>query len=50
VTDRDIRNNLVGIIVGALPQPPMMIPQLFDILLRSSAGARRRPASRERRR
>jgi cytochrome P450 len=31
--DRDIRNNLVGIIVGALPQPPMMIPQLFDILL-----------------
>jgi cytochrome P450 len=33
MTDRDIRNNLVGIIVGALPQPPMMIPQLFDILL-----------------
>lgn len=32
-SDREIRNNLIGLIVGALPQPPMVIPQLFDILL-----------------
>lgn len=31
--DRGIRNNLIGLIVGALPQAPMLIPQLFDILL-----------------
>ncbi len=31
--DREIRNNLIGLIVGALPQPPMVIPQLFDVLL-----------------
>jgi cytochrome P450 len=33
MSDREIRNNLAGIITGGLPQPPMMIPQLFDILL-----------------
>ncbi|HMI97780.1 MAG TPA: cytochrome P450 [Micropepsaceae bacterium] len=33
MTDRDIRNNLIGMIVGGLPQPPMVIPQLFDVLL-----------------
>jgi len=33
ITDRDIRNNLIGLIVGAMPQAPMLIPQLFDILL-----------------
>jgi cytochrome P450 len=33
MSDREIRNNLVGILTGGLPQPPMMIPQLFDILL-----------------
>ena len=33
MSDRDIRNNLIGLIVGALPQAPMLIPQLFDILL-----------------
>ncbi|MFZ4407251.1 MAG: cytochrome P450 [Paracraurococcus sp.] len=32
-SDREIRNNLIGLIVGALPQPPMVIPQLFDVLL-----------------
>jgi cytochrome P450 len=32
-SDREIRNNMIGLIVGALPQPPMVIPQLFDILL-----------------
>jgi cytochrome P450 len=32
-SDREIRNNLIGIITGGLPQPPMMIPQLFDVLL-----------------
>ncbi|MDO9712617.1 cytochrome P450 [Paracraurococcus lichenis] len=32
-SDREIRNNLIGLIVGALPQAPMVIPQLFDILL-----------------
>jgi cytochrome P450 len=31
--DRGIRNNLIGLIVGAMPQAPMLIPQLFDILL-----------------
>ncbi len=31
--DVGIRNNLIGLIVGALPQPPMIIPQLFDVLL-----------------
>ncbi|TDG19285.1 cytochrome P450 family protein [Paracraurococcus ruber] len=33
MSDRQIRNNLIGLIVGALPQPPMVIPQLFDVLL-----------------
>jgi cytochrome P450 len=33
MSDREIRNNLAGIMTGGLPQPPMMIPQLFDILL-----------------
>jgi len=33
VSDREIRNNLIGCIVGGLPQPPMIIPQLFDVLL-----------------
>jgi cytochrome P450 len=33
MTDRDIRNNLIGMIVGGLPQPPMVIPQLIDVLL-----------------
>jgi cytochrome P450 len=32
-SDREIRNNLIGCIVGGLPQPPMIIPQLFDVLL-----------------
>jgi cytochrome P450 len=32
-SDREIRNNMIGLIVGALPQPPMVIPQLFDVLL-----------------
>lgn len=32
-SDREIRNNMMGLIVGALPQPPMVIPQLFDVLL-----------------
>ena len=31
--DHGIRNNLIGFIVGGLPQPPMIIPQLFDVLL-----------------
>jgi cytochrome P450 len=31
--DRGIRNNLIGLIVGAMPQAPMLIPQLFDVLL-----------------
>ncbi len=33
LSDRQIRNNLIGFIVGGLPQPPMIIPQLFDVLL-----------------
>lgn len=33
LSDREIRNNLIGLIVGALPQAPMLIPQLFDVLL-----------------
>jgi len=33
LSDREIRNNLIGMIVGGLPQPPMVIPQLFDVLL-----------------
>lgn len=32
-SDREIRNNMIGLIVGALPQPPMVVPQLFDVLL-----------------
>lgn len=32
-TDLEIRNNLIGLVVGALPQAPMLIPQLFDLLL-----------------
>ena len=32
-SDREIRNNMMGLIIGALPQPPMVIPQLFDVLL-----------------
>ncbi|RAI59473.1 cytochrome P450 family protein [Roseicella frigidaeris] len=32
-TDREIRNNLIGLVVGALPQAPMLVPQLFDLLL-----------------
>ena len=31
--DRSIRNNLIGCITGGLPQPPMLVPQLFDKLL-----------------
>lgn len=31
--DDGIRNNMIGFIVGGLPQPPMIIPQLFDVLL-----------------
>lgn len=31
--DRGIRNNLIGLMVGAMPQAPMLIPQLFDVLL-----------------
>jgi cytochrome P450 len=41
-SDREIRNNMMGLIVGALPQPPMVIPQLFEVLLdrpRELAGA-----------
>jgi cytochrome P450 len=33
LTDEQIRNNLIGFIVGGLPQPPMIIPQLMDVLL-----------------
>lgn len=33
MSDEQIRNNLIGFIVGGLPQPPMIIPQLFQILL-----------------
>lgn len=33
VSDRDIRNNLIGFLIGGLPQPPMVIPQLVDVLL-----------------
>jgi cytochrome P450 len=33
MTDRDIRNNLMGFIVGGFPQAAILIPQLFDILL-----------------
>jgi cytochrome P450 len=36
-TDREIRNNLIGLIVGALPQAPMLIPQLLDVLLNRPA-------------
>ena len=32
-SDREIRNNMMGLIIGALPQAPMVIPQLFDVLL-----------------
>lgn len=33
MSDREIRNNMIGLIVGAMPQAPMLVPQLFDILL-----------------
>ena len=33
LTDEQIRNNIIGFIVGGLPQPPMIIPQLIDVLL-----------------
>lgn len=33
LTNEQIRNNLIGFIVGGFPQPPMIIPQLFDVLL-----------------
>jgi cytochrome P450 len=33
LSDEQIRNNLIGFIVGGMPQPPMIIPQLFDVLL-----------------
>ena len=33
LSDLQIRNNLIGFIVGGLPQPPMIIPQLFNVLL-----------------
>lgn len=33
MSDREIRNNLLGLIIGGLPQPPMVVPQLFDVLL-----------------
>lgn len=33
MSDREIRNNLIGLTVGAMPQAPMLIPQLFNVLL-----------------
>jgi cytochrome P450 len=33
MSDREIRNNLIGLIVGAMPQASMLIPRLFEILL-----------------
>jgi cytochrome P450 len=33
LSDEQIRNNLIGFIVGGMPQPPMIVPQLFDVLL-----------------
>ena len=33
LSDEQIRNNLIGFIVGGLPQPPMIVPQLIDVLL-----------------
>jgi cytochrome P450 len=33
VTDLWIRNNLIGLIVGAMPQPPMLLPKLVNVLL-----------------
>ena len=33
LTDEDMRNNLIAFIVGGLPQPPMIVPQLMDVLL-----------------
>lgn len=32
-SDVEIRNNLIGMLVGGLPQPPMVVPQLIDVLL-----------------
>lgn len=47
LSDREIRNNLIGLIVGAMPQAPMLIPQLFDILLdRPSVLAEAQAAAR----
>lgn len=46
-SDREIRNNMIGLIVGALPQTPMVIPQLFDVLLdRPSVLAEAQAAAR----
>jgi cytochrome P450 len=33
ITDRWIRNNIIGLIVGALPQAPMLIPKLINVLM-----------------
>jgi cytochrome P450 len=33
MSDPEIRNNLIGMLVGGLPQPAMVIPQLLDVLL-----------------
>ncbi len=33
LTNEQIRNNLIGFIVGGFPQPPMIIPQILDVLL-----------------
>jgi len=33
LADEQIRNNLIAFIVGGFPQPPMIVPQLFDVLL-----------------
>lgn len=44
-SDQEIRNNMIGLIVGALPQPPMVIPQLFDVLLDRSKELREAQAA-----
>lgn len=33
LNDRRIRDTMMGLIVGGLPQPPMIVPQLIDVLL-----------------
>jgi cytochrome P450 len=34
LTDEEVRNNLIVCIIGGLPQPPMVIPQMLDVLLK----------------